>query len=856
MSAAAMEVPFTLPEGARPNAYVCATVVRNVEPDAKWRTHRAFGVARVAVDSAVSRLNIAINAPTEMRPAQTLDVSVRVTDPSGNAVSNAAVALVAVDEGVCQVSNFQTPDPLAYFWARRALGVGTADIYSELMPEIAKAAGQSGVGGGGDPGNDAGARHLTVVSARRVKPVALVSAITHTDSDGNATAHFQVPTFLGQLRVMAVAYAANQFGSSAKLVLVRAPIVAQSSFPRFAAPGDSFEVPVTIFNNTDTAGQAKLTLTLSNNLIPTSQFPIPPLTVPAHGQAIQIVSLRAAPAIGVARANLSVSLNSETFTDAEVELPIRPALPVITRAEYFTASPDKTLAVTVPYDMLDGTQLLDLRVTPQPTLAIPAGLDYLNRYPYGCLEQTTSTAFPLVYLPELGEKIGPGFANKEAIADKVQVGITRLLGMRAPDGGLSMWQGGTDTWQWGTVYATHFLVEASAAGHKVPDDFKARCLDYCRNLLSRSEAPGDMTETQAYAAYVLALAGKPDRVAMNRLSDVIAAESKAANPHAGITSARFFLAAAQLASGRKDLASSLIPENLPAPRTERQLTGNIGSSIRDQAVILNTLLAVDPKNPQVSKLAQQIANDGQHHLWYSTHDTAWAVMALGHYLRTVKDEKPFDSAELWQAGKKIAETDATKSLVYKSAPTGEEKFELRVKGDAASTAHLVWSLAGVPANPPADADHALKVRREYLTADDKPLTKLELAPGTLVKIRLTLENTQRLDHVVIEDLLPAGLEIENARLASSAKITGIASASQPQLPNSRLDVRDDRLILITSPAAGAASFTYLARAVSTGSFSIPPVRAECMYDPSINSLSYTPGKFTVTPVKPSVVAVK
>src|SRR5262249_27662804 len=160
----------------------------------------------------------------EIRPGRTLDVNVKVTDAKGGKVVNAAVAMVAVDEGVCAVSNFVTPSPLAYFWGRRGLGVATADIYGDLMPEIEKAAAQSGVGGDGGSeapaSGSAGARHLSVVSAKRVRPVALISAVVHTDGDGNASVHFQVPAFLGQLRVMAVAYKDEKMGSDKSGVIV------------------------------------------------------------------------------------------------------------------------------------------------------------------------------------------------------------------------------------------------------------------------------------------------------------------------------------------------------------------------------------------------------------------------------------------------------------------------------------------------------------------------------------------------------------------------------------------------------------------------------------------------------------
>ena len=838
MESAVVEVPVEVTGACRPNAYVCATVVRSVDANAKWRTHRAFGVQRLEVDAASWRMQIALETPPEMRPGRTLDVAIKATGPDGKPVANGAIAVVAVDEGICALTNFATPDPLAYFFGRRALGVGSSDIYSELMPEVAKAGGASAVGGDGDEFDP---RHRSVVGAKRVRPVALVTAIAHTDADGNARVHFYVPAFLGQLRVMSVGYAGEVMGSGAKTVLVRSPVVAQSSFPRFAAPGDAFDVPVVVFNNTGAGGEAKVTLTVAEGgpLELADGAGMKTVAVGAMGQQVVTFGVKAGERVGVAKAHLSVQLGEEKFEE-DVELPVRPAAPMVTRGDYGVATAGEPLKVTLGGGMLAGTERLDLRVTPRAVMNLPAGLEYLDQYPYGCLEQTTSKCFPLVYLSDIGERIGPGVADKERVADKVQVGITRLISMMTPDGGLAMWPGERETWVWGTVYAGHFLVEAEAAGHKVPEDLKGRVLDYLRGLLAKSLEPGDSTETQAYACYVLALAGKPNRAAMNRLGETIEAQVKAGTAEAGVNSARFFLAAAWMASGRKDLAAGMLPENLPQARTERALAGNVGSGIRDQALMLNTILAVDPGHKQAGPLAERLAEAGRKRAWYSTQDYAWAVMALGHYLRVTKDEKAYDGVELWSGGKKVAEAGKDKALTWTAAAA--EGLEVRVTG-AGAKAHVTWGLTGVPVVMPVEADHAMKIRRSYLREDGKPLGT-EVASGTLVKVQLTLESNRGLNNVVMEDLLPAGLEIENAALATAVQHRKGDGAKGTMSVN-RTEVRDDRIVVVGDMWGGTATFTYVARAVTAGTFVVPPVRGECMYDSGVNSISGGGGKLVV-----------
>src|SRR5581483_2120232 len=219
------------------------------------------------------------------------------------------------------------------------------------------------------------------------------------------------------------------------------------------------------------------------------------------------------------------------------ELPIRPPSPEITRAGYLVATPGKVTEVSLPGGMLEGTRRARIKVTPSPSLQLPQGLDYLERYPYGCLEQTTSALFPLVYLPDIGQQIAPGMFEKERVSMKVNAGITRLIGMQTASGGLSMWPAYREVWPWGSVYAAHFLVEAENAGYAIPQEFRRQLLAYVRNTLGQSTDNPETVSEQAYACYVLALAGSPERAVMSRLAEVI----KSANEG---NEARFHLAAA------------------------------------------------------------------------------------------------------------------------------------------------------------------------------------------------------------------------------------------------------------------------------------------------------------------------
>ena len=445
----------------------------------------------------------------------------------------------------------------------------------------------------------------------------------------------------------------------------------------------------------------------------------------------------------------------------------------------------------------------------------------------------------------------------------MQAGITRLIGMQTADGGIAMWQGANQaTWPWASVYAAHFVVEAEAAGHKVPADFRDRLMAYVRNLLNDATDKPDVVEAQAYACHVLALAGRPERAVMSRLAEIINTVKRPRPDYAPIApEARFHLAAAWLAAGRRDLAEGLIPAILPLPRNDRQLSGNVGSPVRDQAMVLGTMLSLNPDHPALPALAQRIADAGRPNGWRSTQDAAFAVIALGKYLRQSRSTTPYERLSVSSDGKPLAESDGAKPLAVDPSFTEGPRLEVKIAGAPDAKAYVSWLQTGVPLNPPADEDAGMKIRRRYLDSAGQPLGA-NLRSGALVQVEITVESLTSLENVVIDDLLPAGLEIENARLQTTADERQVRrvkrredEARPAEFTHGRLDIRDDRLIAMGSLSrAGSASFTYLARAVTPGTYVVPPVRGECMYDIGLHSLSGGGKTLTIAPVNIHVAA--
>lgn len=855
MPASHLSAAVELPRGCGGGAFVTATVIRPINPNAPWRTHRAFGVARVPIDNSALKLDVEITAPGDMRPGQSLPIVIHVVDADGRPAAGAAVTVAAVDEGILSLTNYVTPNPFVFFTTKRAHGVKWSDIYNHLMPEVARA-GRSSETGGDKDGDAPASRHTTPVTARRVRPVAFVTAVLHADSAGVARADFPLPDFAGQLRVMAIASDLSGFGSSQATTLVRSPLTIQSSWPRFAAPGDTFTVPVTLFNRTSKAAKAKVSADFVVDGSPSplrfiagngKHIEIASDTIPPGGSATVEFPVHAEQIAGVAHAHLSATLDGETSQET-IELPVRPASPEVSVGGFVVATPGHPATMPIGNDFMPGTARVQIQAGPMPSLELPRGLDYLEHYPYGCAEQTTSECFPLLALSDVGAKIAPGLFEARRVDERLQSGITTLIGTQCADGGLAMWPGQRQAWPWASIYAAHMLVEAERAGHKVPLDFRDSLLAYVRNLLNQATDKSEIVEVQAYACYVLALAGRPQHAVMDRLTEIVNHPRSSHGDEGEIGSqASFHLAAAWLASGRRDLAEALIPKVLPQPRSKRQLGGNVGSPVRDRAILLSTLLDVQPDRPELPEIAQRLADAGRQGHWQSTQDAAFAVMALGKYLRQSKPGSPFESATVSIAGKILGRAAKGESIALKPSDFGDLSFE--IAGPADAKGYLAWLSSGVPMKAPADEDAGMHIRRRYLTAAGNPIANETVHSGDLVCVEITVDG-EPMQNVVIDDLLPAGLEIENDHLATSAdqEQTEENKSKANSFSHGRADARDDRLVVVGDlTGAGKETFKYLARAVTPGTFVIPPVRGECMYDVGVHSLSGGGHMLTVLP---------
>lgn len=794
-----------------PNVYLSATLIRDVRVP-EGRTVRQYGIVPLRVDAEHNRLSITLDVPEEARPNREVEIPFEVEGARGQQFD---VCIAAVDEGILALTGFQTPQPHDYFYRQRGLATRTFDVYGAILPELR-------TGGDSQAAARARGRRLNTASVMRVKPVSLWTGMVKTDARGRGTARFTLPQFNGTLRLMAVAFAGPAYGAAEASLSVREPIVLTPTFPRFLAGGDKIRIPVTLSNGTGADGTFKVKLT-ARGAVQLLESGEQQVSVAAGTEGHVMFEARAHDAIDSVLFNLAAAGNSER-TQLEVTLPLRAATPPVTQTGQGIVRADTPGDFVFPANLLAESSEFSLTLSPFPAVRFAESLRYLIGYPYGCVEQTTSRVFPLLYFSELVETVEPSLLSQAGSVEHfIQSGITKLEGMLMPNRQFSYWPGGTYANPWSSLYAAHFLVEARKAGYPVAERVYTDMLSGLReqaklSTVRNAESKGEELSLAAYACYVLAAAGHPEKGAMHYLKD---------RRVSGLSDySHFQLAGAFALSGGLETALSMLPVSVSPQTSKRETGGTLNSPVREQAIMLDVLAEVNEHHPAIPTLVQNLnkiaeTNGGR---WGTTQENAFAFLALGKIMQ--KQQARDYTGTLTLNGKHFADFDATEERYTALAWDGAQ---VRLSLEGNGSCYYYWSAFGIPRDSFIEEyARELQVRRRYFDKDGEGLTHT-FQHGELIVAEIAVKAlNDSLENVVVVDMIPAGFEIENPRLESRADIPWIkADAFKPDY----VDIRDDRLIFFGNfPRQRERKFYYALRAVTQGEFILPPVAAEAMYD--------------------------
>lgn len=827
-----------------PNVYVTATLLRRTATAGIPLTV-AHGFSSVMVEKPDNRLPLTISAPEKIRSSVMQKITIK-TKPG------AEVTIAAVDEGILQITDYKTPDPYGYFYNKRALEVSAYDLFDELLPELLAKRSSTG----GDQAFDLG-RRLNPLTAKRVKLLSYWSGRKVAGASGEVTFTVKVPAFNGALRIMAAAYKDQQFGSAEKIMKIADPVSISSSIPRFVSPGDKVNVHVTLSNNT---GKPVIVNTSVNATGPckASQPDKEKVTLPANSETRVIYTLTAGNTMGISTIQFKAATAGETFAES-TELPVRPAVPLVKDAQSGIFAANQTTALKSRTEMIPGSGSSRLLLTDNPAGLVAAHIGDLVNYPYGCTEQIISAAFPQLYYTNLAALLQKNsiFSNtdsrgnsatgdqgsKTSAEQNITDVIRRINSLQQYNGGMVMWPGGGEVNWWVTAYAAHFLYEAERAGYSVDRQVLSGLQQYLLEMVKQKGAetyyyktPGNVQWQHKrfarreifYSLYVLTLSGKHHLPTMNYYKNKASAELT--------TDSRYLLASAFAMAGDQKSASLLSPKGTEWEESAVMTGGSFSSPIRDRALALYTMIEADADNPQVAVIARQLGEMIRATRWLSTQEKAFSLLALGRLSEN-------------QAGSSVT---ATIKYDGKSTDYKGDDLLLALKANSATVStkgngKLFWYFEseGLPVSMKVqETDQILKVRRQLYTRNGQPISgrEIRLSANDPVVVGVTISTTDNsmVENVVITDLLPAGLEIENARLTAEREMEWIKDRGQPDY----LDIRDDRVNFFASASGKPVTFYYTARAVSYGTFVYGPVGAEAMYNGQYFSY-YGQGKVTV-----------
>ncbi|MBP0483207.1 alpha-2-macroglobulin family protein [Sagittula salina] len=791
-----LALPVTADWGA--GVYVTAQVIRPMDVVAGQNPARALGLTHAAVDPGDARLAVSLDAPDESTPRAPLAATVEVANVADG--ENAYVTVAAVDVGILNLTGFQSPDPAGYYFGQRRLGVEIRDIYGRIINGLDGAMGTVNSGGDGGAGMDLQGPPPTE------ELVAFFSGVVPV-KDGHATVAFDLPDFNGTVRLMAVAWSSQGVGSAEKDVIVRDPVVISAALPRFLAPGDESRLALEFAHTKGPAGDMALEITTDGGLL---MGPIvDPITLAEGGKARMETAVSA---LMVGDHHISVALTTpdgQRLTK-KLTLGVRANDPAVGRTRRFQLAAGQTFTADAEIfaDLRPETASALVSAGPLARFDAPGLLASLDRYPYGCTEQVTSQALPLLYMSAIAEPLGLG--NKDRIDLRIDQSITRILTRQDANGAFGLW-GAYSGDAWLDAYVTDFLSRARAAGYTVPDHAFQSALDNLKNTVAYAADFDEGGEEIAYALMVLAREGA---AAMGDLRYYADERADAL----GTALAQAQLGAALASYGDQPRADALFAKAAARiARTpvnaERIYRADYGTALRDAAGVLS--LAVEARS-DVADRAMLVTRVSAADRPLSTQEQAWALLAAHAMVQDpTASGLALNGAPL--AGPFVRRLDA-----QTLQPT-----TLRNTGDIATD--ITLTTLGVPDGPTEASGYGYRLERAYYTLAGAPVTEIRTGDRMVAVLTVKPSDDTRA-RLMIDDPLPAGLEIDNPSLIRSGDVSSLAWLETTDAEFS--EFRTDRfLAAVNQRDEEPFRLAYMLRAVSPGVFHHPAALVEDMYRP-------------------------
>jgi uncharacterized protein YfaS (alpha-2-macroglobulin family) len=855
---------ITIPVDARWNRhdlYIGVVAFRPGSQGDRVTPSRALGLIHLPLSREARKLRLAMSAPAKTAPEQSVPVKLKLTDAAGKPITGgiAMVTLSAVDVGILNITRYATPDPQGYFFGKHRYDADVLDLYGKLIEKMDGSVARQRFGG------DAGKRD-TKSLPRKVRLVDLFSGPVVLDAKGEATIPLALPDFNGTLRLMAVASTADSYANAAAEMTVAAPIVAELAMPRFIAPGDAATIALDITNLSGSAQQVSVKVEAGAPLKISGSAE--PLKLADKQRSVLRYKAEATDAYGLAPIKLTVTAGALKLV-REAALQVQPATPLVREVRRARVEADGSFKLdsTLADGLWAGSATVDVTLSNKPPIDVRDAVRGLLMYPYGCLEQTASSAYPLVFIDEAAATaFGLQPLSREERAKRLDVAFGRLAGMQQAQGGFGLWNASSPYEAWLSAYVSGFLQDARIAGFAVPEALQKRAMDALLEQFQRAPGYqtrppkevrrdaqgriGDYREVEtlrmahqrlaeaAHAGYILAREQKAPLATLRTLHDDYRANARSplVLVHLGLAlklmgdearAAVAFDEAMQLGYGIQQADDRWWGEWL----------GDYGSRVRDHAMAYALMHRHKIAHARRENLLLDLASGSDARRYLSTQERI-ALFLAAHAAGG-------DADQAWSA---VLHTGAeqraisARSTQQRALDVAALKRGVTIASQGAQPLFVEVAVQGYPVKPLAARDDRISIERSWWTTAGAPVADRRFKTGDMLIVRLRVKSGQRVKDGLIVDRIPAGVEVENFNLSQGAragdfKVENVnLAAAMHDARIKHTEYRDDRFVVAADLDGRPLDVYYLVRVVTPGKFVVPSPFVEDMYRPDIRGI--------------------
>ncbi len=805
------QIKINISADMAPNVYVSVTYLQPHEDRDNDRPMRLMGIIPLQVEDPKNHLHPLINTEEQVNSRASFDI--KVSESSGRPM---AYTLALVDEGLLGLTNYKAPDPFKYFYRRQALQVKTWDLYKEVVGAYSgELHGLLPVGG-----SDAQKDDEKSQKNRRFPPLVQFLGSFKLAAGEQRTHSVTLPMYLGAVRVMVVAEDGSAYGKAEQEVVVRDDISMFPTLPRVLRTQEQAQVPVELFNNTEESSTVLVTMTADDKRVQVAEKS-QTITVAPYSSAMAMFEIQTGDVMGKTAFTFTTK-SAKAQSSQTLHLDINaPNTPSARTSSYLLKGKSVRDLKLAPFGMA-GSYSASVAMSLYKPINLRSRLDYLIKYPHGCIEQTTSSVFPQLYLNQLGH-LEP--KQQEKVQHNIAAAIERLQSFQTLDGGFSYWPGQSQSNPWGTSYAGHFLLLAKQAGYDVSENLLQQWLSYqyLTSDFAVDSTNSEIVKAQAYRLFTLSLFGKPNLSAMYRLKALQSQDS----------ASLAMLSLAYMYAGQDDVARSLIADGLTANANYDTNSPSFGSSLHDKALFL--MLYTNLADPvAAATLADVIADQLTENRWHSTQTTAYALVALASYQQAYEKSAANNAsnqvkAVLQQEGQtqNVMVSRQVNEVELQKGSEAPGQVSIRNTGDA--PIWLTLTQTGI-AEPGTELEYAsgLQLKVFYFNSDGEEVDIEKLPQSSNFTARLQLINTTRTDlsNVALNFRAPSGWQIGNEREV----------CTEAACHFDYVDIRDDRISAYMSLKAGQQkTLSVQLNGSFVGRFYLPAISAYAMYNENIKA---------------------